>query len=87
MLAQRKESALNSLRVGANGDLKVIAEITRDDATIDMAGDGMRESVTLLAELLGLMVTLIGKPLTLRLVRDAWPEEFTLAGTLKGEEQ
>ena len=86
-LAQRQAPALKRLRVGFHGALEVSDESTQDGATIDISGDGMREGVTLLAELLGLLVTLIGKPLTLRLVRDAWPEEFTLAGTLKGEEQ
>lgn len=41
--------------------------------------DGMERSeeegggVIVVAQLLGLLVTLIGEPLTLRLVRDAWP--------------
>lgn len=87
MLAQRQESSLYRLRVGAHGAIEMIAEIAQDGETIDMARDDMSDGVTLMAELLGLLVTLIGQPLTLRLVRDAWPEEFTLTGTLKGEEQ
>ena len=36
-------------------------------------GDG-EAGVVVVAQLLGLLVTFIGEPLTLRLVRDAWPE-------------
>ena len=41
---------------------------------VDATNGGPEAAVAITAHLLGLLVTLIGKPLTLRLVRDAWPE-------------
>ena len=38
------------------------------------AGPGGEAGVVVVAQLLGLLVTFIGEPLTLRLVRDAWPD-------------
>jgi hypothetical protein len=35
---------------------------------------GIEAAVAITAHLLGLLVTLIGEPLTVRLVRDAWPD-------------
>lgn len=86
-LAQRKTPSLNRLRVGAQGAIEVSDEITRDGEAKDMARDGMSEGVTLLTEMLGLLVTLIGKPLTLSLVSEAWPEEPALTEILKIEEK
>ena len=39
-----------------------------------------------MAQLLGLLVTFIGEPLTLRLVRDAWPNA-SVAGMDAGSEE
>ena len=44
------------------------------------AADGEAGAVVL-AQLLGLLVTFIGEPLTLRLVRDAWPDAGTGEGS------
>ncbi len=35
---------------------------------------GVEAAVAITAHLLGLLVTFIGEPLTLRLVREAWPD-------------
>lgn len=39
------------------------------------ADGGVEAAAALTAHLLGLLVTFIGEPLTLRLVREAWPDE------------
>jgi hypothetical protein len=41
-----------------------------------VADSGVEATAALTAHLLGLLVTFIGEPLTLRLVRDAWPDEL-----------
>ena len=40
----------------------------------DASADGPEAAVALAARLLGLLVTFLGEPITLRLVRDAWPD-------------
>ena len=40
----------------------------------DEADGGAEAAVALSAQLLGLLVTFIGEPLTLRLVRESWPD-------------
>jgi hypothetical protein len=40
----------------------------------DTAGGGPEAAVGIIAHLLGLLETFIGEPLTLRLVREAWPD-------------
>ncbi len=41
---------------------------------VDKTNGGADGPVALIAHLLGLLVTFIGEPLTLRLVREAWPD-------------
>jgi len=41
---------------------------------VDATNDGPEAAVAITAHLLGLLETFIGKPLTLRLVREAWPD-------------
>ena len=69
-LARRQAPSLEGLRVGADGSLAGFNEVQQDSGAAEAARHG---GVVLLAELLGLLVTFIGQPLTLRLVREAWP--------------
>ena len=69
-LAKADEPALQQVSIKANGSLEGLEQI---------AGDPI---VTIIAHFLGLLVTFIGEPLTLRLIRDAWPDA-TLAVNLK----
>jgi len=41
---------------------------------VDATNGGSEAVLAIIAHLLGLLETFIGKPLTLRLVRDAWPD-------------
>jgi hypothetical protein len=49
------------------------------------AGAGGEGGVEVVAHLLGLLVTFIGEPLTLRLVRDAWPEVSAAGADVRSE--
>ena len=69
-MAKRQVPELAGLRVSADGSLERFQEISRDRNTVEAVRPG---GAVLLAELLGLLVTLIGKPLTLSLVSEAWP--------------
>jgi hypothetical protein len=70
-LAKREAPALERLRVGADGTLGGCNELQGELDTADAARHG---GVVLLAQMLGLLVTLIGEPLMLSLVREAWPD-------------
>jgi hypothetical protein len=69
-MAKAEAPSLAAVQVRADGSL-VEPDGERDQAG-GLLGDG---GVAVVAQLLGLLVTLIGEPLTLRLVRDAWPDE------------
>jgi hypothetical protein len=65
-LASAEAPALRSAKVSADGRLEGFE---------NHAGSvGSEEAVAITAYLLWLLVTFIGEPLTLKLVRDAWPE-------------
>jgi hypothetical protein len=68
-LAKRQDSSLAGLRVGDDGALSGQPDRRPEPGASAAPGDG---GVALMAELLGLLVTFIGQPLTLSLVRDAW---------------
>ena len=70
-LAKRQAPSLEGLRVGSDGLLTGFNEVRQDSGAAEAARDW---GVVLVAELLGLLVTLIGQPLTLSLVREAWPD-------------
>ena len=60
-LARLEAPSLQSVRLGSNCHMEGLEEVTPDAV------------VALAAHLLGLLMTFIGEPLTLRLVRDGWP--------------
>lgn len=69
-LAKAEVSSLAAVQVRADGSLEGL-----DDAGPDRDAGAVGEGgVVVVAQLLGLLVTFIGEPLTLRLVRDAWPD-------------
>jgi hypothetical protein len=61
-LASAETPALKCIKLGPDGHLEGMEMVAPDAA------------VALAAHLLGLLVTFIGEPLTLRLVREAWPD-------------
>ncbi len=77
VIAQREVPALSELRVAAEGSLEngvVHTQTSQDHQSIqrknEQAADG---GLLLVAELLGLLHIFIGEAITLRLVRDVWP--------------
>ena len=68
-LARAEVPALHSVKVKPDGSLEGLEELAAMRATA-----GAEAAVAITAHLLGLLVTFIGEPLTLRLVREAWPD-------------
>ncbi len=70
-LAKAEAPALNTVRVRADGSLEGFDGI---EQSLEEAGAAGQAGIVLVAHLLELMMTFIGAPLTLRLVRDKWPD-------------
>ena len=69
-LAKAEVVSLNPVRVREDGSLEGFDRASH----LPGAGPGDDGGVAVVAHLLWLLVTFIGEPLTLRLVRDAWPD-------------
>ena len=82
-LAKAEAPSLEAVRVRADGTLEGFEQ----DGQYQDAEPAATRSVVLVAHLLGLLVTFIGAPLTLRLLRDAWPEAPIDEIDLKSEEK
>jgi hypothetical protein len=68
-LARAETPALEAVTFNPDGSLDGLEGLASD------TGDGGPEAVVgIVAHLLGLLVTFIGEPLTLRIVREAWPD-------------
>lgn len=68
-LASAEVPALRSAKVSADGHLVGFEQLASHAGSV--GGDA---AVAITAHLLELLVTFIGKPFTLRLVREAWPD-------------
>lgn len=66
-LAGRELPSLRGLEVEGDGRLMGLERY-------DAAGAGCEAAVVITAQLLELLVTFIGEPITLRLVREGWPD-------------
>lgn len=84
-LAKRQAPSLAGLRVGSDGLLRV-EEIPPGVDAVDMLPEGTNGGTVLVAELLGLLVVLIGEPLMLSLVREAWPDVSLDTAALSSKE-
>jgi hypothetical protein len=67
-LARADFPSVETVKLKPDGSLEGL-EVLAVDAT----NGGREAAVAITAHLLGLLVTFIGEPLTLRLVREAWP--------------
>ena len=67
VLARADVPALKFVKIDADGRLEGLEQIVADQTTDEVA-------VTITSHLLGLLVTFIGEPLTVSLVRAAWPD-------------
>ena len=68
-LASAEVSSLRSAKVGADGRLDGLEQIATDSVAAESEA-----AVAITAHLLGLLVSFIGEPLTLKLVCRAWPD-------------
>jgi hypothetical protein len=71
VLASADVPALQIVKIGSDGRLEEFEQIVANKATGEAGGEA---AVAITAHLLGLLATFIGEPLTLRLVRAAWPD-------------
>ena len=69
-LAREEVPALARVTVKPDCSMEGLEELAAD-----AAGGGVDAPVAMTAHLLGLLVTFIGEPLTLRLVRETWPDD------------
>ena len=69
LLARAEVPALQAVQLQPDGSLEGL-----DALAADASNGGTEAAVAITAHLLGLLVTFIGEPLTLRLVREAWPD-------------
>jgi hypothetical protein len=68
-LARAQVPSLNRITVKSDCSMGGLEALAADP------DGGVEAATALTAHLLGLLVTFIGEPLTLRLVREAWPDE------------
>ena len=64
-------TCLQSVKIGADGRLEGFEQLVSDKGTGAAEGE---VAVAITSHLLGLLVTFIGEPLTLKLVRASWPD-------------
>ncbi len=82
-LAKAEVPSLNIVQVRADGSLEGFDGIVQRQE----AGAAWQAGIVLVAHLLELLVTFIGAPLTLRLVRDKWPDASMDGADLRTEEK
>ena len=71
-LARAEVPALQGVTEKADGSIEGLEKIVADGGNAGVGGSDAAVAVT--AHLLGLLVTFIGEPLTVCLVREAWPD-------------
>ncbi len=82
-LAKAEAPSLNIVHVRADGSLEGLDGIKQSEEV----GVAEQAQIVLVAHLLGLLVTFIGEPLTLRLVRDKWPDASMDETDFRAEER
>ena len=68
-LARADVPSLQTVKLKPDGSLEGC-----EGLAVDATNGAPEAAVAIIAHLLGLLVTFIGKPFTLRLVREAWPD-------------
>ncbi len=81
-LAKAEVHSLNMVHVRADGSLEGFDGIEQSQE----AGAAVQAGIVLVAHLLELLVTFVGVPLTLRLLRDKWPDASMDGTDLRMEE-
>ncbi len=83
-LAKAEVPSLNMVRVAADGSLEGLDGIEQSQEEAVPTGQA---GLSLVAHVLELLVTFIGAPLTLSLVRDKWPDVSIDGADLRTEEK
>jgi hypothetical protein len=71
-LARAEVPALHGITEKADGSMEGLEKIAAAAGSSGVGGNDAAVAIT--AHLLGLLVTFIGEPLTVRLAREAWPD-------------
>ena len=79
VLARIEVPSLSRVTIDPDCSLDGLAALAADEAD-----GGAEAGVALSAHLLGLLVTFIGEPLTLRLLRESWPDASFDASSTEG---
>jgi len=82
-LAKAEIPALHIVQTRDDGSLKGFDKIEQSEE----AGTAEQAGTVLITHLLGLLITFIGEPLTLRLVQNTWPDNSTGQADLNTEEK
>ncbi len=82
-LAKAEVPSLNMVRVGADGSVEGLDGIEGSGE----AGAAGQAGIFLVAHLLELLMTFVGEPLTLSLMRDKWPDASMDGADLRTEEK
>ncbi len=82
-LAKAEVPSLNMVQVRADGSLEGFDSIEQSQE----AGAAGHAGTVLVSHLLELLMTFVGEPLTLRLVRDKWPDASMDGADLRTEEK
>ncbi len=82
-LAKAELPSLNMVQVRADGSLEGFDSIEQSQE----AGAAGHAGTVLVSHLLELLMTFVGEPLTLRLVRDKWPDASMDGADLRTEEK
>jgi len=82
-LTKTQVPSLTTIQIRADGTLEGFDGIDKDHE----AGAAERAGLLLVAHFLELLVTFIGAPLTLRLLRDKWPEASLEGAVLRTEDK
>lgn len=77
-LARADVPSLQKVNVKPDGSMQGLEELVdharRSESSVPEISAGDGAAVAIIAHLLGLLTTFIGESLTLRLVREAWPD-------------
>ena len=72
-LARQVEPSLSVVQVAVDGSLQGLSELSHQIDTTQTKDQADEAGAILIAQLLGLLLTFVGKIITLRVIEDVWP--------------
>ena len=82
-LARADVPSLQSVKIGEDGRLDNVEQLAADPVAGALGGEA---AVAITAHLLGLLVAFIGKPLSLQLLRESWPDTRIIFKSLEADQ-